>query len=257
MADIQWKETQWNVGDAELTVVQGGSGSPLVVLHEELGHPGITNWHAAMAQSRTVMIPLHPGFGQTPRVEWVSNIRDLAGLYGRAFREAGVVPADVIGFSLGGWIAAEMAAGNAAQFNRLVLVAPFGIRPPEGVIADMFQVTAKAYHDSSVQDIQSTPEFAKLYGGEPSPSNSRRGKTRGPKARGWPGCRICTIPAWRRCSNAPSRSRRSSSGARTIRSLRRVRRRSTATRLPGRNWCCWIIAGTAPRSSRPTCSWQS
>lgn len=169
MADIQWKETQWKVGDAELTVVQGGSGSPLVVFHEELGHPGITNWHVAMAQNRMVMIPLHPGFGQTPRVEWVSNVRDLASLYGRAFRDVGVVPADVIGFSLGGWIATEMAACNAAQFNRLVLVAPFGIRPPEGVIADMFQLTAKAYLDSSVKDIQATPEFAKLYGGEPTP----------------------------------------------------------------------------------------
>lgn len=169
MADIHWTETQRKVGDSELTVIQGGSGDPLVVIHEEIGHPGITNWHTEMAQNHTLMIPLHPGFGQTSRVEWLNSVRDLAGLYGGLLRESGLAPANVIGFSLGGWIAAEMAACNAAQFRRLVLVAPFGIRPPEGAIADMFQVTAKSYLDASVKDIESTPEFAKLYGGEPTP----------------------------------------------------------------------------------------
>ena len=169
MAETQWKEQKVKVGDAELAVIEGGSGSPLIVLHEELGHPGITNWHNELARDHTVMIPLHPGFGRTERVEWVSNVRDLAGLYGRALREHNLAPANVIGFSIGGWIAAEMAACNAAQFRRMVLVAPFGIRPPEGDIADMFQVTAKAYLDASVKDIQGTPEFAKLYGGEPTP----------------------------------------------------------------------------------------
>ena len=169
MAETQWEEKKVKVGDAELTVIEGGSGSPLIVLHEELGHPGITNWHNELARDHTVMIPLYPGFGQTERVEWVSNIRDLAGLYGRVLREQNLAPANVIGFSLGGWIAAEMAACNAAQFRRMVLVAPFGVRPPEGYIADMFQVTAKAYLDASVKDIEGTPEFAKLYGGEPTP----------------------------------------------------------------------------------------
>lgn len=169
MAETQWEEKKVKVGDDELTVIEGGAGSPLIVLHEELGHPGITNWHNELARDHTVMIPLYPGFGQTERVGWVSNIRDLAGLYSRVLREQNLAPANVIGFSLGGWIAAEMAACNAAQFRRMVLVAPFGIRPPEGYIADMFQVTAKAYLDASVQDIEGTPEFAKLYGGEPTP----------------------------------------------------------------------------------------
>ena len=169
MAETQWEEKKVTVGDVELSVIEGGSGSPLIVLHEELGHPGITNWHNELARDHTVMIPLHPGFGQTERVEWVNNIRDLAGLYGYILREQNLAPANIIGFSLGGWIAAEMAACNAAQFRRLVLVAPFGIRPPEGDIADMFQVTAKAYLDASVKNIEGTPEFAKLYGGEPTP----------------------------------------------------------------------------------------
>ena len=126
MADTTWKEEKLQVGDAELTVIQGGSGSPLIVLHEELGHPGITRWHEEMARDHTVMIPLLPGFGRSPRVEWVRDVRDMAGLYGHILREHKLAPANIIGFSLGGWIAAEMAACNAAQLRRLVLVAPFG-----------------------------------------------------------------------------------------------------------------------------------
>lgn len=165
----EWKEVTAKVAGAELTCIQGGSGKPLLVLHEEIGHPGWLRWHTELARSRTVIIPQHPGFGKTPRVEWVRNVRDLAGFYARVIREQGWSPVDVIGFSIGGWIAAEMAACDAKQFRKMVLVAPTGIRPPQGEIADMFVVTARAYVDASVNSIESNPEFAKLYGGEQTP----------------------------------------------------------------------------------------
>src|SRR5215510_6536803 len=74
-----WREETVRVAGAELTCLQGGSGTPLLVLHEELGHPGWLRWHSELARTHTVIIPLHPGFGKTPPVEWVRNIRDLAG----------------------------------------------------------------------------------------------------------------------------------------------------------------------------------
>ena len=58
--------------------------------------------------------------------DWIMNIRDLAGFYQRFVREQKLAPVDVIGFSLGGWIAAEMAAANPAQFSKMILVAPVG-----------------------------------------------------------------------------------------------------------------------------------
>jgi pimeloyl-ACP methyl ester carboxylesterase len=164
-----WREETVRVAGADLTMIQGGSGKPLLVLHEELGHPGWLRWHSELARSRTVIIPLHPGFGKTPRVEWIRNIRDMAGFYARVLRERGLAPADVIGFSMGGWIAAEMAACDARQFSRMVLVAPTGIKPPAGDIMDMFVVTARAYLDASVHNAAQSPEFAKLYGGEQTP----------------------------------------------------------------------------------------
>ena len=84
-------------------------------------------------------------------------------------RDLNVAPLDVIGFSVGGWIAAEMATINSKQFRKMVLVAPAGIKPPEGEIMDTFSVTARTSLNASVYDAEATPEFAKLYGGERTP----------------------------------------------------------------------------------------
>jgi len=165
----EWREETVRVAGTDLTLLQSGTGQPVLVLHEELGHPGWLRWHAELARNHTVILPLHPGFGKSPRVEWVRGIRDLAGFYARVVRERNLRPVDVIGFSMGGWLAAEMAACDAAQFRRMVLVAPTGIKPPQGDIMDLFTVTARAYLDASVNDTQSAPEFAKLYGGEQTP----------------------------------------------------------------------------------------
>ena len=155
-----------NVGGTAVSLLRGGSGRPLLVLHEELGHPGWLTWHSEMSQDHSLLIPVHPGFGALPRAEWISGVRDLAGFYSRMLRSLCLGPVDVIGFSLGGWIAAEMAAADAGLFRRLALVAPTGVKPGEGEILDLFIVTARAYLDASVHDPSGTPEFASLYGGE-------------------------------------------------------------------------------------------
>ncbi len=170
MADTkEWTEEKVRVGQTDLVVVKGGKGKPLLILHGELGWPGWMSWSAALAKERTLLIPMHPGFGKTAMAEWVSGIRDLAGFYQRYLREQGLAPVDVIGHSLGGWIAAEMAACDCRQFRKMVLVAPTGVRPPQGEIMDMFTVTARTYLTRSAADPHASSEFARLFGGEQTP----------------------------------------------------------------------------------------
>lgn len=164
----QWTEEKFRVGESELNVIKGGKGKPLLVFHGELGHPGWIGWHAALAQNRTLWIPLHPGFGKSPIADWIMDIRDLSIFYARFIREQKLAPADVIGFSLGGWLAAEMAVNNAQQFNKLILVGATGLRPAAGEIMDMFTVTARTYLNHNVLDTQGD-EFKKLFGGEQTP----------------------------------------------------------------------------------------
>lgn len=162
----EWHEETVRVDDTDLVVVRGGHGQPTLVLHEELGWPGWLRWNSAIARKRTLIIPQHPGYSYTPRAEWISNARDLAGFYARYLAEQNLAPIDVIGFSLGGWVAAEMAAANPSQFRKMVLVAPMGIRPPEGVILDFFQMMAPKHLRATVLDPDNTPEFEQLYGGQ-------------------------------------------------------------------------------------------
>jgi pimeloyl-ACP methyl ester carboxylesterase len=150
---------------AEFSVVKGPEGGrPLLVLHEELGYSGWLKWHTSLARDRALIMPGHPGFGRTPRLEWVSDMRDLASAYGRFIREQGLAPIDVVGFSLGGWLAAEIAVADPKLFRKMVLVAPTGIKPPQGEIMDLYNYTVRNYIKAGVSDPQNNPELATLFG---------------------------------------------------------------------------------------------
>ncbi|HKA54877.1 MAG TPA: alpha/beta hydrolase, partial [Candidatus Binatia bacterium] len=161
-------ETTANIAGTELVLVRGGAGKPLLMFHDELGYPGWMSWNDELAKERELIIPLQPGFGRTPRIEWVRNYRDLGGFYALALRELHLDPLDVVGFSAGGFIAAEMAAADPKLFSHLVLVAPMGLKPTEGEITDVFPLTIRSYLRLTVADT-TTPEFGKIYGGEMTP----------------------------------------------------------------------------------------
>jgi pimeloyl-ACP methyl ester carboxylesterase len=166
----KWTEETVKVADADLTLIKGGSGKPLLVLHDELGYPGWMAWNETLAKTHTLLIPLQPGFGKTPRLDWIRSYRDLAGFYSRVLREMRLEPIDVIGFSAGGFIAAEMAAADPKIFSHMVLVAPMGIKATEGEILDFFALTIRHHLRATVAQPDNTPEFAKIYGGEMPPA---------------------------------------------------------------------------------------
>ncbi len=153
----------------QMHVVKGGSGSPVVILHDEMGHPGWLPFHDALAQTHTVNLPLHPGFGTTERVEWVMTMRDMAGWYLEAFDDLGYDQIPLVGYGLGGWLAAEMATMCPQQFSKLVIASAPGVRPPSGQIFDMFLVVAKNYLTEGIYDPDNTATYQELYAGDISP----------------------------------------------------------------------------------------
>lgn len=154
---------------AEVAAIRSGSGKPLLILHDELGYPGWLSWNERLAQERSILIPLQPGFGKTERIDWIRSYRDLGGFYSQILRELSLNPIDVIGFSAGGYIAAEMAAADPRVFSRMILVAPMGIKPEKGEIFDMFAVTVRDHLLATVADPSAPTEFSKIYGGHMTP----------------------------------------------------------------------------------------
>jgi pimeloyl-ACP methyl ester carboxylesterase len=157
------------VGDVPVAVRRGGTGPPLLVLHDELGFPGWMSWNDRLAATHELIMPMQPAYGQTPKVEWIRSYRDLGGFYGRMVREQGWSGAPVIGFSAGAYIAAEMAAACPDIFSRMVLVGPLGLRPTDGEIFDFLAVTIRTHVAATVSNIDA-PEFATIYGGEMTPT---------------------------------------------------------------------------------------
>ena len=168
-SSITWTEEVLQVAGAEMNMKKGGSGEPLLVLHGEMGQPGWLRYHDELARNHTVYAPSHPGFGITGRVDWIMNMRDMAGWYLRALEELQLVGVDVLGFSMGGWLTAEMAAQSPRNFKKLVLVGAPGIKPPAGEILDMFLIVAREFITAGILDPATTEEFQTVCPDEPSP----------------------------------------------------------------------------------------
>ena len=155
------------VGDATLHLLRGGSGRPVLVLHGIEGPEGWLAFHEALARGADVYAPSHPGFGRSERPEWMETIAHQAVFYEWFLREAGLDEVDLIGFGVGGWIAAEMATMNSQNLRRLVLIDAAGIRPREGEVVDVFVRPWRDIVASCVSDPDSAEEYRRIYEADP------------------------------------------------------------------------------------------
>jgi len=129
-----------NLGDGRPTVevLEAGEGQPLLYLH---GAGGIQAWEGVLpllSAKYHVYAPLLPGFGQSTGLECLEDQFDLF-MHGFDVIEAlGLERPYVVGESMGGWMAAEMAALRPKEIGRLALAAPVGLWRDEAPVADMF-----------------------------------------------------------------------------------------------------------------------
>lgn len=133
----------------EVRYFSAGQGESLLFLH---GSGGLT-WGPfldQLAENYAVTAPEHPGYGESSGLDHLEDITDLA-LYAGDFCDAvGIETAHVIGHSLGGMLAAEMAVVQAQYVDRLVICNAIGfwrddaqvldyiITPPEELMPAVF-----------------------------------------------------------------------------------------------------------------------
>lgn len=99
-----------------------------------------------------MLAPTHPGFGGTPRPDGLNSVGGLAALYGGLLDDLGLEDVTVIGNSVGGWIAAEMALSNSSRISRTVLLDAVGIQVDGHPVADVSglsvpEIQALSFHD--------------------------------------------------------------------------------------------------------------
>jgi pimeloyl-ACP methyl ester carboxylesterase len=157
----------------EVEVRRGGRGTPLLVIHGEFGVPGWLEAYRHLSESFDVVVPSLPGFGGSTRPDWIMGVHDLAAWVTWFAREQNIAtPVNVVGFSLGGWVAAEIATIAPQFLDKLVLVGAMGIKPERGEIFDYFLESGMTGLRRSLHDPDGSAEFARFYGHELTPDET-------------------------------------------------------------------------------------
>ena len=137
----------------DVKVDEMGSGRDVLVLHGGGGPVTVAGLAAHLAASAHVLMPTHPGWEGTVRPDWIASVDDLAMLYLRLLRDRGLSDVTIVGSSMGGWIALEMAARDlGGLIGRIVVVDGVGIVVEGEPGADFFALTPRgvaehAYHE--------------------------------------------------------------------------------------------------------------
>jgi pimeloyl-ACP methyl ester carboxylesterase len=133
--------------------LEAGSGKPLVFLHGAGGLTSVTPFVEALAERFHVYAPLLPGYGDSEEAPSLRDMLDVTLHYGDVIDALGLDDPILIGHSMGGMIAAEMAALAPRQVSRLGLICPAGLWLDAHPIPDLFsllpfEMPALLFHDA-------------------------------------------------------------------------------------------------------------
>jgi pimeloyl-ACP methyl ester carboxylesterase len=122
-------------------LMHAGEGPPFVYLHSTLGEafqwlPFYQSW----AREFRVLVPTHPGFGQSGGFDRVDTIEDMAFHYVELFDALGLGEINLGGVSLGGWIAAEFAVRWPERVRRLWIADAPGLWVEDQPLPDLFRI---------------------------------------------------------------------------------------------------------------------
>jgi pimeloyl-ACP methyl ester carboxylesterase len=180
-------------GGVPLSYLDLGAGAPILVLHGAGGLPPDAPFLGGLAKHGRVIAPTHPGFGRAELPDWIDSIDDLAYIYLDLLDALDLHDVTVIGFSLGGWLAAEIAIKSTARIARLILVDAVGIKISDRLTRDVTDIFAtepaellrltfhdpskapdlSALSDEAVELIARNREASALYTWEPYAHNPK------------------------------------------------------------------------------------
>lgn len=132
----------WSTVEAvpfKFNTLELGSGSPLVYIHGVEGHPGEAPFLTRLAEHHRVIAPELVGYGDSTGFEHIDDVFDMTLALRQCIEKCtGGNPVDLVGHSIGGMFAAELAAITPSAVRKLVLASPFGLWIDETPVPDFF-----------------------------------------------------------------------------------------------------------------------
>jgi pimeloyl-ACP methyl ester carboxylesterase len=147
--ELRTVQTQY----AAVRCLVGGAGPDLVFLHGAGGVTADDPLLAALSGSHRVYAPLVPGYGDSEEAPEIRDMLDFTLHTWDVLSALGLKDPILVGHSMGGMIAAEMAAVQPNDVSRLALIAPAGLWDDDHPIADLFatmpyEMPALLFHDA-------------------------------------------------------------------------------------------------------------
>lgn len=122
----------------KIEVRRAGGGKPIVYLHSAMGEGADLPLIDALAATHELIAPMFPGFGESEGIEQIDDMEDAVFHLLDLFDALGLRSPAVMGLSLGGWMAAELATRYPERLSKLVLVNPAGLYIQGAEIKDIF-----------------------------------------------------------------------------------------------------------------------
>jgi pimeloyl-ACP methyl ester carboxylesterase len=150
------------VGPYRIHYLVGGDGPPLLLLH---GHPSqAVEWSPILPQltrSHRVIAIDFLGYGESdaPNIDY--TIATQTDMVKGLLDVLGIPQTDVLGFSLGGWVALKLAANHPDRVRRLVLVDNAGLKFSTPLTADSYtpKTLAEFRELEALQSNRKLPDF--------------------------------------------------------------------------------------------------
>jgi pimeloyl-ACP methyl ester carboxylesterase len=136
---MQFQRESISVNGVKVVMLTAGQGEPLVYWH------GAGTWHGfnfalPWASRFRVMIPFHPGLGESGDAPEMVSASDYSLHYLEMFDQLGLERVNLVGFSMGGRLAATFAIEHRRRVNKLVLIAPAGLDVPQYPLPDFSKI---------------------------------------------------------------------------------------------------------------------